>query len=223
MDVTLNPQPDMVKQVFDKPGTIPELAAEPCLFSASPKFAAETGGPITQQVLRSIPYDSTAYLNARSSGLHPVIDVRVQRLMIGMYPAIPGWHCDSVPRKDYTSQPDFALIDPNSFHLTLVLGTHTSGVSLTEFVERDLEFTYDNTKPIWSQLHKQIETSSVETRSVLSGELYMFNSETPHRARPTTDRGWRYFFRLSMYRSPTISDAVPGQQQVYVLSEENGW
>lgn len=206
--------------------TIPELAAEPSLFSCSLEQADAMGGEITQDVLIAIRTHCGAEMRAAyAAGLHEVIDVRVQRLMPGMFPSIPGWHCDSVPRSHYFAQPDFALLNPASCHFTCLVDTDETaiGIANTVFLNEPITFTFDNTQPVWRQLHQQIENGPHRVWYAKPGMVVQFSSRTPHKATACVRRGWRYFFRMSMYHNPPIVNKVPSCQQVYVLSEENGW
>ncbi len=203
---------------------IAELAAEPSLFRCSMEHAEAMGGPITKEILAEVRAQFKADMHsAYAAGLTEVIDVRVQRLMPGMYPSIPGWHCDAVPRKHYHAQPDFSLINPNTFHITCIVDTDPHGVSDTEYLGQDFMWEYDDGEPIWKQLHQYIERAGHTGRAMRAGDLIKFNSMTPHRARPCHRRGWRLFFRMSMYHNPPVANGVPNAQQVYILSEENGW
>lgn len=205
---------------------ISEIAEEPSLFSCSLEHAQIRGGEITREVLTQVlAVCKPAMVAAYEAGLHEVIDVRVQRLMVGMYPSIPGWHCDAVPRADYFSQPDFSRVPPQGFHVTCLVDTdtHGQGISNTAFLGERLDFTYDDTQPVWRQLHQQIEAAPRRVSYVKPGRLMCFDSFTPHKTSPTRKRGWRYFFRLSMYHNPPVANGVPAQSQVYLLSEENGW
>lgn len=180
------------------------------------------GGPLTQEILDEIDLSREDIRAAFEYGLTPVIDVRVQRLMPGMYPSIPGWHCDAVPRKDYHSQPDFSLLHPASMHMTCLLST-SDNVSNTEFLAVPFGMTFTDDEPVWKQLHKHIVKESMTSMTIRPGWVYKFSSLTPHRTAPTVERGWRLFFRMSMYHNPPIVNKVPAAQQVYLLSEENGW
>jgi hypothetical protein len=100
------------------PVSLPALLAEPCLFSNSEEGVLANGGPFAKAGLEHIQgaFIQDIY-NAKQEGLSAVIDVRVQRLMPGMFPSIPGWHCDAVPRNNYQGQPHFDAINPFAFHV----------------------------------------------------------------------------------------------------------
>src|SRR5690606_10082560 len=79
--------------------TAKDFRYETMLFGADLAFAQENGGEITKQVIDSLPKFTVP------DDLHVVIDTRVNMLMRGYYPSIPGWHCDDVPRGE-NGQPD---------------------------------------------------------------------------------------------------------------------
>ena len=204
--------------------TIPMLAAEPCLFSCSEEGAALQGGLLTKIALKHI---QAAFIHdiykAKQEGLSAIIDVRVQRLMTGMYPSIPGWHCDAVPRCNYHGQPRFDLINPAAFHVALTLSSEPFGVSNTEYVVDPIRpKLYDN-EHVYKDLHEQVEKIGPIVQTMADNVFVKFTPKTIHRATPTRRRGWRMFMRFSMYHKPPIVNGVSGQQQVYLLSEKNGW
>jgi hypothetical protein len=226
-------QPRIVSHTCEtlaKPLPIATLAAEPSLFSMTIDEVKEHGGVLAREALNSI-FSSPAMVSrinlAKDAGLHEVIDVRVQRLMPGMFPSIPGWHCDAVPRDGYHGQPEFAKIHPDSVHFTCIASTDESGVSATEFALSPFSAVFNQDTPIWQQLHRQMTRrgwgQKILTDQVRNGQILMFDTLTPHRTMPCTVRGWRMFFRLSMYHAPALKGAIANQQQVYLLSEENGW
>lgn len=209
-----------VASIFHTKSTLQELAAEPCLFSCDWKTAKDAGGALTKKVIKELEYRQYP-----SSGA--VIDVRVQRLMPGMYPSIPGWHCDAVPRDGYYSQPDFTKANQDIRHLVLVQSTEDDGVSRTQYTMDEFNVNLDAQHGfIYKQLHDYIENSHhapITKWQCNQGLLYGFSHFQPHRTMPCTTRGWRMFFRLSYYHNPPIVNKIESVQQVYLLSEANGW
>ena len=198
------------------------FAKEQPVFSSSPEFAREVGGELSKRILDSWDWkDGFFNLNLRQK--YPIIDTRVQRLMPGMYPSIPGWHCDAVPRPSYDAQPDLTKIDPEVKHYTALIST-SPDISNTEFVVEPIELELDPSSqvPIWKQAHIGIEKNRPKTMFIKPGILYRFDQLTLHKTSPTLKRGWRMFFRLSMYHNKPLNQKS-GSMQVYLLSEENGW
>jgi hypothetical protein len=66
-----------------------EIKREPMLHRATAQFALENGGPLTRSFLLSLQLAWSADI---------LVDSRVHMLMPGMWPCIPGWHHDDVPR-----------------------------------------------------------------------------------------------------------------------------
>lgn len=191
-----------------------EIIGEPMLFSASPLFAYRNGGPVTRRILDSLPSDAFDPQYGRSM----VIDTRLHMLMPGMYPAIPGWHCDAWPRGDEGQpDPDEANIELGVRHWVCVLGTP----SLTEFVDEDLTIAIDP-RSVWKSVSSSIDTvENLETFQVGSGDVAEFGIDQLHRARPADRHGWRFFFRLSHYQYEA-QNKIRKQVQVYT-TEHGGW
>jgi hypothetical protein len=217
MRILFSPDVKALGVVFPKPATLQQMAGEPCLFSCDWATALQQGGPFTAAILAKL--DECGYVTEGA-----VIDVRVQRLMPGMYPSIPGWHCDGVPRDTYFAQPDFTKADKTMRHVTLIHSTADDWVSRTQFTEEAMsaELTPE-AGMIYKQLHDQIEAYDTGRFQVEPGVAYAFSHFQPHRTMPTTTRGWRMFFRLSYYHNPPVANKIESVQQVYLLSEANGW
>jgi hypothetical protein len=206
--------------------TVAELAEETGVYSASPDFVRANCGPLAVSILDAVPADY--YDRAASLGLYPNIDVRIHRLYPGDFPAVPGWHADGEFRADYHSQPELDKI-PEHSHLTGTISTDENGVSLTQLVTEP--FTANIVNPdventLWSQVHRQVDESNPAKTSIPDGQLTSFSSFTLHRATPATVRGWRLFFRISMWHRPYLSEAggsISRQEQVYRVAEHLGW
>lgn len=201
---------------FEAAASIEEIASEPRLVGLSFDQALEQAGPLGTRILDAMCFP------ACPEGLFPIVDSRAHRLMPGMYPAIPGWHCDDWPRPDYHSQPDPALWDRRAAHYLGIIET-VPHVSLTQFVTSPLKVSFDPTEPLWKQVHKAVDASAVETSTQVAGQVLRMSGNTIHRASPCFNRGWRYWMRLSfMHHAPEKALTV-GPEQTYVLSEANGW
>jgi hypothetical protein len=212
---------------FPATATIPALAEEVGVHSASPAFVRTHCGPLANQVLDAVP--ESFYAEADALGLLPNIDVRIHRLYPKDFPAYPGWHCDGEYRADYQSQPDLTHVQRHH-HLVGTLSSEPGGVSLTEFVSSPvslaLTHTPDAQNTLWGQVHAAINGDpTVQTVSAQDGQLMQFDSLTLHRARPATVRGWRLFVRVSMWHKDYLGDGgrISRQEQVYQLAEGHGW
>lgn len=214
--------------VAERPGiaTIAEIERERGVYSATPEFVRRNCGPIAVSLLDLVP--DWYYAEASALGLWPNVDVRIHRLYPGDYPAYPGWHCDGELRETYFSQPDLDRIRVHK-HLTCTVSTHAAGVSRTQFLAEPFEATVDvaaQDVTLWGQVHCQVEQR--QTRRVFDardGQLVCFDAWTLHRAMPTTFRGWRLFFRMSMWHRPNLGAGgmLTKQEQVYKLVEGGGW
>lgn len=215
--------PDLTKVAdFNGLATIDEFNEENSIFSSSPEFAKTTGGKLSERILNAWDWNDEYLKHVDNKTKYLVIDTRVQRLMPGMYPSIPGWHCDGVPRDDYYAQPDFDLIDPSVRHYLALIATDKH-VSNTEFLSEPIKASLDYEKgAMYKQLHQQVEAKSNTRMTINVGEIWRFNQAAIHRTLPTATRGWRMFFRMSIYHKPPLN-MQSNQQQVYLLSEENGW
>lgn len=206
--------------------SLESFAAEPSLFSCSPVGVRSLGGTLSRMALGHVEHHYASEIRrAEKAGLSAVIDSRVQRLMPNQYPSIPGWHCDAVPRNSYHGQPDFDLINPSAFHVCVLLSSEPCGVSNTQYVDQHTVFKLftEAGTSLYSQLHNEVERLKPTLLNVRDGQFIKFTPYTVHRAMPTVRRGWRMFFRFSMYHKPPLENKIQSSMQVYQLSEANGW
>lgn len=197
--------------------TIAEMAGEQSPKSASRDQAAHRAGPVLLDMLRAFPLEAWS----PPEGLLEVVDVRTQRLMPGMYPSIPGWHCDDWPRPHYHGQPDPHAIDERVMHWTGYAATE-EGAPATEFVAEPLLIPLDlEGGNVWEQVHRFVEEAQPNTLLLPPGQVWEFSPMTIHRALPATARTWRQWGRVS-WRSkrPTTLEAA---EHVYIRSEGTGW
>lgn len=200
------------------------IAEEPMLYSASPHFAESYGGPLTRAALSKLTgreMERIAEYSAQT-GAHAVIDTRSHMLMPGQYPAIPGWHCDAYPRGPGGSgQPDLRLGDATRFHYVVTVSDQLGGVSNTTFLQ-ELEFTcMVDPERVWGSVHDALESRGRNVVLMPDGQLIRFRQEQLHRATPAHAKGWRWFFRLSMYYTKPLNQ-IRRQVQVY-STEGGGW
>jgi len=208
--------------------TIGELEREVGVYSATPEFLRKHCGPVANRILDAVP--DSYYDEAVKLGLLPNVDVRIHRLYPGDYPAYPGWHCDGEFRETYFAQPDLERIKV-SRHLTCTVSSAVGGVSNTQFLGEPFLCTVDDTNDValWGKVHAAVEAHRVKNSMRLydtrDGELVLFDSWTLHRCRPARVRGWRLFFRMSMWHRPHLGEGgmVTKQEQVYKVLEGGGW
>jgi hypothetical protein len=205
--------------------SIADLELERGVYSATPRFVAENCGDISRALLKAVP--DSYYAEAERLGLYPNCDVRIHRLYPGDYPAYPGWHCDGEYRETYFSQPDLDRINV-SHHITATVSSHEGGVSNTQFLNEPFACEVDPAIDValWGQVHRQLEKKPNKILwDTSDGQLVHFDARTLHRAMPTKVRGWRLFFRMSMWHKPNLGDGgmLTKQEQVYKVVEGSGW
>ncbi len=203
--------------------TTNDIRYEPMLFSCDLENARKLGGKITNDFIDQIQL-SELYQNALLlENLNIVIDTRVTMTMPGMYPSIPGWHCDDFNRSIKYGQPDLENRDKRITHFMTIVSDSNDGVSCTEFITEPCTVSL-NKNAVWNSLDKNLESEKfkhLKRKKLVQGDIINFNQDSIHRASKTTSNGWRWFGRLSFtYRKP--ANEIRTQVQVYA-SAENGW
>ena len=192
------------------------IKAEPQLWRADRAFALDRGGPITKDFLQRLPDHGEAM---------KVLDSRVHMLMPGMYPCIPGWHLDDIPRTRPDGQPDHVRPVYKSVHYAACLGD----ASLTHFIYGPLALTNvpTNRGIVYQQWHKDIEdlvnAGVVSDVAVRESELVKFGWGSFHRGEAATKHGWRMFIRASYDTDLQPMNEVRTQTQVYMTEPFVGW
>lgn len=185
------------------------LSEEPMVFGAIPSFAYQHGGFLTRLVLNSLdlrePLDDMPEYSWK-------IDTRVQMLMAGMYPAIPGWHCDGVPRPN--GQPEVALADPDEVNVALTVSDDQSEtpVSQTEFINAPTSLFFDPNQ-VWRSVNANMDENELVCQ-VPDGHEVVFGSLALHRATPAQRNGWRFWIRATFSKRPPMNK-IRRQVNVY--------
>ena len=197
-----------------------EIEAETMLFSARWFFARENGGEITQEIMDVI-FQSRPFV---PKGHELMIDTRVQMLLPGWWPSIPGWHCDFIPRDADTGQPVLQAKNTIESSWTCIVAT-AADVSQTEFLVESVNVHYDS-EAVWSSINKDIEymrtQRKLKTGKLQLGKVMLFGSHTLHRAMQVHNPGWRYFFRCSIVKEDSCQNLIRQQTQIYV-PDNYGW
>lgn len=195
---------------------------EPMIFSGDVFFVHENGGPLTRQITdRIIKNDDfrNVQMFAADKQFKIVIDTRVTMTMPGMYPSIPGWHCDDVPRSKTHGQPVLHGVNPFVQHFMVILSDQEDSVSCTEFVTKPFDVDVD-LADVWGSVDRAVEKEKPPTQFLKQGEIIRFNQEAIHRASLTKTAGWRFFYRASItHRKP--ANEIRNQVQVYTST--HGW
>lgn len=208
---------------------------EPMLFSATPRFAWENGGPITREFLALFfgitLADEAGWVLRDSKCGNFSFDSRVHMLMPGWFPCIPGWHHDDVPRSRSDAQPNYHTPE---YHAKHVLALVNGDICPTEFAVG--KTAYQDTPlfsphPIYKVWHDQVEQDILEgvfeRVSVPTNRLIHFDARAFHQGTRAVKRGWRWFGRLSWdsgYEQgrPHFNE-VRRQVQVYLEHPMEGW
>lgn len=198
-----------------QPRTEMEIRDEPMLFRADPDLALDKGGPITREFLSKLPYR-----------FRPVfLDVKVVMLMPGMYPCIPGWHLDDVPRTRADGQPDHENPDYKAEQIMALVGD----CSLTSFAVGDIHLDdvlmYHG--PVYGWWHQEIEQrlamGSMREIAIPERHLVSFNWMSFHRGNKATKFGWRYFVRATRNTGLKPLNEIRNHVQVYLDDPKAGW
>ncbi len=190
-----------------------ELKNEPMLYSASPEFAMEHGGPLTEEFLTHVPMEDGW-----------VIDSKVVMLKPGWMPAIGGWHCDAVRRPN--GQPDFSATPDTDEHIVAVIGEPRI-IWITE----PITLIVPREGKVWPTLSRQLEAMTTglgpEPGLLTTGRfpdrsVIKFGTYDLHRTQVAEESGWRFFIRASKANHRPHNE-IRRQVQVYVESEMAGW
>lgn len=234
MKYKFEPKIDILGQV--KPTwDIDTLTNEIGVYAASPKKVRDVCGPIANTILDTVPdwwYRKCAELN-----MLPNIDVRVHRLNVGEYPAVPGWHCDGALRETYFGQPDLNRVKIRDTILCVV-SSKESGVSNPEIITEPT--TVEIKKPesssdfvLWKEVHRNLPPNLNKT-VMPDGQITMMSCNTLHRVMPAHSRGARLLFRMSMWHNDYLGNGgkvakcnqvykIIDQETIYVVGEDSGW
>ncbi len=207
-EVTLGAQLDPADEALVK--------REPMLHRAEWDFAWLNGGELTRRFLSSLPVD---WIESPLT-----IDSRVHMLMPGMWPCIPGWHHDDVPRTRVDKQPDYDAPAYKAEHVMALWGD----CSLTEFALGEREFAIP---PIGEKVYKGLDTAveqacvdgHLQRFTVPQCRLIHFNWLSWHRGMPTTKRGFRFFIRATRASHVPARNEVRYNANVYMPVVEEGW
>jgi hypothetical protein len=193
-----------------------EIQDTPGLFNATLDDALMFGGDLTRVALSA--------MNLRGDRKYAIVDTKIHMLMPGMWPAIPGWHTDVVPRPDGAPRLDLQNeLSAPRFHL-LVTGTGC----LTDFVIQptSIEVPDDLGSDLYEHITKEVKRIDPPIHEIVSCRSVEWDWWDLHRAKAAQKREWRYLIRVTEtdHRPPKtdLRDVLRTQQQVYV-HEAFGW
>lgn len=186
---------------------------EPMLHRATRDFAFKNGGQLTKQFLNSLQWEEDI-----------LIDSRVHMLMPGMFPCIPGWHHDDVPRERSDKQPEYINPSYKAEHCLAIWG----GCSRTEFAVGTHEFYPAPTgRKIYKEANYLVEdlcdTGILKRIEIPDNQLVFFDWMSWHRGMEATERGFRFFIRATRYSKLSARNEVRINSNVYMPIPEEGW
>lgn len=214
---------------LDFRATRDEIRHTTMFFSSTPDFIRAHGDPLTCRILDAIErlprfQDLLSQHQSYQPHQHLLVDTRVNMLMPGMFPSIPGWHGDDVPRSESTGyQPDpWSFSNSTTRHIMILLSDQPSLISATEFIPDPCTLSIDSQR-VWASVNDALVLNPpARTSFVREGDFIEFNPFALHRASPASAAGWRLFFRLSFtHRLP--ANEIRNQVQVYISNPNMGW
>ena len=186
----------------------------PQLYRCDLEFAEAQNNPELNRLLKAF--------NLSGKYKYISIDTRSHMLMEGMFPCIPGWHCDDFYRTDdLNQQPDLERVHEvaPALHHMMVIGT----CSRTEFLTEDLQapgpelvqLDQGKNKPVYLWYDQMLESTQPKTMFVEPGKIYTFGPTAFHRGTAATHNGWRYFIRITESNHRQPKNEIRYQTQVY--------
>ncbi len=204
------------------------IELEPMFYRASFGFANSHAGPLTTSFLYALRTHAEALGLGKSGDFSGVvIDSRVHMLMRGMYPCIPGWHHDDVPRDTPSGQPNYDKPAYAAKHLMCVVDADDAPTgALPEFLSGKVEVPYPlaDDAVVYAVWDAHINhTSPLRPRAVNSGEIVHFDSSAFHRGTAAKSTGWRWFIRASWGTLVKPENKIRRNANVYMAWSTAGW
>jgi len=203
--------------------SIAQIKKEPMFWQSSLDFVLQHKAPIHKNFIENLKFSASKY------GVIPediIIDSRIH-MFVGknIYPAIPGWHHDDVPR-GLNGQPDYLAMPYKANHALALYG---DPVCQTEFATGSLQLQIPDSGVVYEQWHPQIERlvrgGYLKSHICDMHRIYLFDAFTWHQAVPSTGPGWRFFIRASWgfdgHRKPM--NEIRNNAQVYMPYPNQGW
>lgn len=235
-DLRFNRNPLEFAGAIEQP-SFDEIRTTPQLWNASIDDALMYGGDLTRSAL--------SQMDIRGDHKHIVVDTKVHMLMAGMFPAIPGWHTDGVPRGNSgdpqaKDKPNIWLQEKGrspKFHLLV-----TGEGALTDFcVIPNLEINVPDypTSDLYKIISDEVTCVEEEWMPEFNGglespvltaptcQVVEWDWWTLHTARASKKFEWRFLIRVTEtdYQVPEsdLRKVLRTQSQVYVPTDKFGW
>ncbi|MGH8531257.1 MAG: hypothetical protein ACREV1_00660 [Gammaproteobacteria bacterium] len=191
---------------------------EPMIWGADLNFTRRHGGPLTRMALQLLEGELPMIQQIERRGRYACIDTESQFLLIGQFPSIPGWHGDAMLETD-NGQPDFSTISPDALVYMLSISDQPGGVSRTLLAAQPLTVEYDRDH-VWRSVHRAAETFLLQRVLAEEGTMIRLDQDTLHKPAPCYRKGWRFWFRLTLYHKPPKNEFL---NRVQVYSPEEPW
>ncbi len=206
-----------IEIVGELPAVVPmqDIIDEPMVWGADWAFTRQHGGPLTQAVLDQLETQRPLLDEIQARGRYVCIDTESQFLLLGQYPSIPGWHCDSIMEVD--GRNDVSQQEVDCIHFMVSISDHEGGVSQTLFADETTTMKIDKDH-VWQSVHQQAERLILHRRIIPDGKLVKFSMNTLHCPSACYQAGWRFWFRLSAYHKPPKNQLMY-RTQVYTSVE----
>ena len=191
---------------------VPEQKGLPQLYRADENFAKTEASPYFRNLIEQI-----AALYAGDGFKYTSIDTRTHMLMKGMYPCIPGWHCDDFYRPD-GGQPDLLNVEEKApqKHYIVVLGDCSMTRFLCGHISLPSPEELPKDEPVYFHYDKLIGEKLENYKFVEENKIYSFGPLAFHAGSTATKNGFRTFIRVtrSNHRMPKNENRY--QSNVYV-------
>ena len=195
-----------------------QIKNEPMIWRATGKWAYEHGGIITRTFLNEIKKVRGDYENC-------ICDSRSHMHMKNWYPAIPGYHHDTVPRTRSDKQPNYDTPEYKANHImTLINGDCCPtqfAIGECELEEVPLnEIVYK----IWHEkIIELLNDKKLKLMNIPTNKLIEFDYQAFHQAQKAVNRGWRWFGRATFNTTVEPANEIRQQVQVYLENLMEGW
>jgi hypothetical protein len=206
----------------DFPAATIEL--EPMFYRASYSFANSHAGSLTREFLRLL------WKNARQLGVDEstplVIDSRTHMLMRGMYPCVPGWHHDDIPRDTPDGQPNYDKPSYFSRHLMAVVDADDARTgSFPQFLSGnvDVPWPVPEGEIVYNAWDAHLRAAGRQGVAVENRQVVSFSCSTFHRGMPAKSTGWRWFIRASWSTRVVPENKIRRNANVYLPLTAPGW
>lgn len=215
MDYIFDSKIELSRHIGNFPQEI--VKKEPMMFSADASFAYANGGILTREFIDNLTGEF-------HSNKQLIVDSRVHMLMPGMYPCIPGFHHDDVPRERSDGQPEYLNPSYKSKHCMAIFGGGARtkfALGCAPFPEVPLNQKYYK---VWHPIVQDfVELGVLKRYDANYGEMIYFDWNSWHEGTPAYETAFRFFIRASINTNRKPKNELRTQTQVYLEVPMEGW